>query len=418
MSTGPLAREVDYVRYDGDSYRVYAYGISPTYCVERGQGRHVDNKFVEEIPDVLPVYYLPQQCVRKGIEGPQYEVIDYNLGNGIFVKIGNELELVFEDMAECHPEGKYCESVTLLFDEEENKWLGDFTWNTGLNGANVPYEFYGFSVYNPETDDYDIFWVLHSLGCFVSETGGIGVGPQPTPDGIFQFMTVICPAPLVWETIDEAQPYGYFNCCCNTPYSPPVLRIYNKMRPVTLGRFVHRVNRTSVYQVDDVVCECPCSDSCCPGTPFDDDTEFTVFDFVITSTIGPFPGNCGLCGEIQVEEDSSVSGDSPPTRTCRLLFFEPGCFTGVSVCVYCSPLGCGEGSGAAEPAQRWQYYRLYMQLSLPLPFPDDYDEVRVPDSGSCSPFSVTFIDIPFKVETSGAICEGTFSLTVTRPSCG
>lgn len=421
----PLARSVDIVSNEDGPYRVYSYGITTTYCADIGQARFVDDVFVSPDIDpsgsggIFPTYFITPPCIRSAWE-TDYEVIDYDLGNGIFTKINKEIELVFEDMTECHPEHKDCESVTLTFSLAENKWLGDFTWNTGKNGANVPYEFYGFSVFNPETEAYDIFWVLHSLGCFVSEEGGIGVGEDPTPDGIFQFMTIICPAPLVWETIDEAQPYGYYNCCCNTPYSPPVIRIYNKLEPVTLGRFVDRFDGTSVYHVDDVICECPCNDSCCGGVPFDDLTEYTIFDFVITSTIGPFPENCGDCGAIQVADGGPpfVSGDSPPIRSCRTLYFEPGCFTGVSICVFCSPNGCAsEGSGSAEPSQRWQYYRTYMQVTLPLPFPPDYDVVREPEFGSCDPFSVTFTEIPFKVETSGAFCFGTFSMTVTREAC-
>lgn len=421
------ARFVDTLLVEGETVKVFAYDrVTDEDC---GGGprlaRLVDQILVEsEVltipPGLYPAYFVPPPCTRRW-EGP-VDYVDYDLGNDLpLMTLPVELSLVFEGMTECLADGEDCVAVTLTFDEGEGKWLGEHTWSGGGNGATVPYEFYGYSVV--EGEEVVVYWVLHSLGCFVSEEGGIGVGPDPTPDGIYEFFEVGCENPLRWDALFTSQ-YGYYNCCCNTPFTEAELTVYAKTDPTTLGRLVDHVDGKDVYLVHEGCPECPCNAACCPGTPFDGDTEWTLFNFVTTDTSGPFPENCGDCSSAEEgDELPLIPGNDYPRKACRDVNFLAGCFTGASVCVYCAPGGCGgSGSDGGEDHENgWMNYRLYMQTDGVAPVPDDYDLVREPDAGFCGgdgSFSATWLEVPFRVETSGAICDGHFSVTISRGGCG
>lgn len=418
------SRLVDRV-YDGSGGYYSVYCPVPEYlpgvadCTPLKPGRLAD---VLVLPpevvgsgsqDEAAVYLVIPEC-HKNWEGP-VGFVDYDLGGGATVRLGNEIAFWSPYSGECASDGTDCLSATLTFVEADQSWQGQLNTNGGPNGSVVDLEFYGY------LDEFgDPVWELHFSGCVEASSGGT----------VFDFAQFVCPYPPTW-LVPYPQPYGAGNCCCNTPYGLNNVYLFSKVRPVYQARLEDVAGGTPVYAAAD---NCPVcvGDGCCRAAPLDEEVEFTASNFVIDHYTESTPGagaGCADCIPFEVPPSSfSPPYTSPPWVICRVMDFPDGapCFQPQEFCISCDP----GHDDRADPDQGWRGYRLEMQPSAggSIPF-GDWDTAtpppypREPASGSCSGggLSVTWDNLPFGAEYqtsgAGALCYGTYSLTMTRAAC-
>lgn len=419
--TGPPRRRgrfIDIVQSSGVTTPVYR--VDDKLCGPRKGGRYIDRIILP--PELVgsgsltgaDVYSAIPDCHKDWLE--PVEFIDYELGPGVVVRIGREIVFWSPYSGECATDGTDCLATTIIYDEVNHSWKGDLPTNGGPHGSTVSLEFLGYL----DEDGFPV-WELYFSNC-VQESSG---------ETVFNLAEMICPLPPTWQ-VPYPQPYGANNCCCNTPYGLNNAYLFSKSRPIFQARLIDVVNSKPVYGTTD---NCPtCKGAgCCRAAPLDDEVEFTASNFVIdhyTESSSGMGAHCADCTPFEVPP-SLISPDyaDPPWKICRIMDFPDAapCFQPQEFCITCD----AGHDDSADAAEGWRGYRLEVQAtggggsipfdpwptSTPPPYP------REPASGSCAggALSVTWDNLPFGVEyqTSGggALCYGTYSLTMTRDAC-
>lgn len=343
----------------------------PVCSYQEKLGRLIDLITVP-IVGLVPVFGQVKTCFKEWEEEVEFGFLD--CGDGVPIRMPRELRARFTSFTDCTANYP-CPETTLFFEEETTDWRGEIALADGTLGLRFYCEF------DP---------ILEEVTFRVDYTGDCVYGGLTTSPIIQE-----CESPPSWVT------HSINIECCQGGLQPnpfATLTVYAKNRPVYLARHVDMVNNGGLRPVFAAVedCEetCPEPPGCCFGVLINDGNTIVTIHSVV-QTGGPF--DCSSCSgnTVTIPEGSScvVSKLGPGISPCPVSY------------LFC--LTCDFEQSEYDGRSGWEYYRLTYDGSG-----TEYE----PTSGSCSPLSLTFTNLPWTAPGGpyGVACFGTFSVTITR----
>lgn len=315
-----------------------------------------------------PVYGRITPCQKDWEHAERY--IDYDMGGGHVRTISEEMTLFMPGMADCTNDRDNCIFQLLEWNGVDG-WTGSVVLNNGTASFKVHGSWNGL---NEE-------WFVDYTGCISGTNVPLGVQ---------------CERPLILTGTGGGGPFGL--SCCDVVPAPEPYYVWEKMPPIYYGRMAHLTEPgtgtgtgTGTFIPMFITSECcdvncPPYVGCCPGIPRDANIDFTVFNVVTTTPNPPCTRSCGP-GVTQ----------TPTTASACITFSVDNCAAPNTICLECS--GTEEFE---DDDENWRNYRI-VKSSVAYP----------PSSGSCNPFTVTFLNIPWSSPNPAGLCEGTVSVTVT-----
>lgn len=363
----------------GTSVPVYGYDCYDCGPADQDLLRWLDlvsNPAVTEAdPEPLvPVLGQITPC-QKDWEGAE-RYVDYDMGGGHVRRVSHELTMLLPGMNDCTLDGSTCVYVRL-------DWNGTDGWEASQDfvAGSATYRVYGVWT------GIDEEWFIDYGGCLT---------------GTAVPLSALCSSPLRLSGTGGGGPYGLG--CCDAVPAPQQFLVWDKGPPVYAGRAVDVWERPGtgtgtgtndpawvpVYLVSECCQEgCPFNPGCCDGVPIDAALDFTFFN--LAQDAGSCLASC---------TPSTISASATSSDGC-VTFSVDACPAPNVVC-----LTCDLADSSADQTRNWDHYRLLVGAGG--------TTVILPTSGSCTPFSVTFDDVPWTAPGIFGTCTGTVSVTVTR----